>query len=206
MVPILLSGILLGLSAGLAPGPMLTLVVTQTLRYGIAEGLKVSLAPLATDLPIVLVSLLVLARLAHFEAVLGGISLAGSLFVLYLAYETYRADAASLDLTEERPRSLRRGITINFLNPHPYLFWITVGAPILIRAADISSIAPALFVGSFYILLVGSKMGLALVVGKSRAFLTSRNYVYAMRGLGILLGLFALLLLRDALRLLNVIA
>jgi threonine/homoserine/homoserine lactone efflux protein len=205
MVSIFLSGILLGLSAGLAPGPMLTLVVTQTLRYGGAEGLKVSLAPLATDLPIVLASLIILGRLTDFEAVLGGITLAGSLFVFYLAYETYQTDASDLDFTQDRPRSLRRGIIINFLNPHPYLFWITVGAPIVIRAGEVSAIAPALFVAAFYVLLVGSKMGLALVVGKSRAFLTSRNYVYAMRGLGILLALFALLLLRDALRLLSVL-
>lgn len=206
MISILLSGIVLGLSAGLAPGPMLTLVVTQTLRYGVAEGLKVSLAPLATDLPIVVASLLILTRLADFEIVLGGISLAGSVFVFYLAYETYRTSAADLDFSEDRPHSLRRGITINFLNPHPYLFWVSVGAPMVIRAGEVSSAAPALFVTSFYILLVGSKMGLALIVGKSRAFLTSKNYIHAMRGLGILLALFALLLLRDALRLLSVIS
>jgi hypothetical protein len=44
---------------------------------------------------------------------------------------------------------------------------------------------------------------LALVVGKSRAFLEGRIYVYTMRVLGALLFLFALFLFRDGLRLIG---
>ncbi len=44
----------LGLSGGLTPGPLLTLVVSETLKYGTQAGIKVSLAPLLTDTPIIL--------------------------------------------------------------------------------------------------------------------------------------------------------
>ena len=54
----ILTGSVLGLSAGLAPGPMLALVLSQTLRYSTAEGVKASLAPLVTDPPIILACLL----------------------------------------------------------------------------------------------------------------------------------------------------
>lgn len=54
MIGFLLSGILLGLSGGLAPGPLLTLVASETLRHGARAGVRVALAPLLTDLPIVL--------------------------------------------------------------------------------------------------------------------------------------------------------
>jgi len=40
----LLPGLALGLSAGISPGPLLTLVMTQTLKHGKGEGVKVSLA------------------------------------------------------------------------------------------------------------------------------------------------------------------
>ena len=60
----LLSGILLGLSGGLTPGPLLTLVVSETLCHDIEAGIKVALAPLITDTPIVLVTVYVLNRLA----------------------------------------------------------------------------------------------------------------------------------------------
>ena len=52
----LLTGALLGLSGGLAPGPLLTLVANETLRHGARAGIGVALAPLLTDLPIVLIT------------------------------------------------------------------------------------------------------------------------------------------------------
>ena len=53
MISFLTTGAILGLSAGFAPGPLLTLVVSETLRYNVKEGIKVALAPIVTDLPIV---------------------------------------------------------------------------------------------------------------------------------------------------------
>ncbi len=73
----LFMGLVLGLSAGLAPGPLLTLVVSETLRHHVGAGIRVALAPLISDLPIVLVSVGILSTMADFEAVLGGISLGG---------------------------------------------------------------------------------------------------------------------------------
>ena len=58
------------------------------------------------------------------------------------------------------------------------------------------AITPLLFLLGFYLFLVGSKVFLAIVVGKSRAFLTKRGYVWTMRVLGCLLGAFALFLLK----------
>ena len=48
-----LFGVVFGLAAGLMPGPLLALVIQQTLRHGPGEGIKVAAAPLLTDLPIV---------------------------------------------------------------------------------------------------------------------------------------------------------
>src|SRR6266550_2327590 len=45
MMTALASGVLLGLSAGLSPGPMLA----QTLRHGAREGCKIARAPLVTQ-------------------------------------------------------------------------------------------------------------------------------------------------------------
>ncbi|UCD33501.1 MAG: hypothetical protein JSV38_06465 [Desulfobacterales bacterium] len=47
-------GVMFGLSAGFAPGPLLTLVITQTLRHGIKEGILTASAPVLTDAPIIL--------------------------------------------------------------------------------------------------------------------------------------------------------
>ncbi len=63
MTAFLFSGILLGLSGGLAPGPLLTLLASETLRHGARAGVWVALAPLLTDLPIILATVLLLRPL-----------------------------------------------------------------------------------------------------------------------------------------------
>jgi hypothetical protein len=48
MMTALASGVLLGFSCGLAPGPLLALVLAQTLRHGAREGYKIALTPLVS--------------------------------------------------------------------------------------------------------------------------------------------------------------
>jgi threonine/homoserine/homoserine lactone efflux protein len=195
----LAAGTVFGLSAGLAPGPLLALVVTQTLQHGIREGAKVAMAPLLTDLPIILVSLLVLSRLSRFEPLLGVVSVLGGAYVLLLAYGSLRTGATNLVEPHDRPRSFRKGAMINALNPHPYLFWATVGGPFLLRNGEQGVAAPFLFLLAFYLFLVGSKVILAVLVGRSRTLLRKRGYAWSQRVMGCLLALFAALLLRDGL-------
>lgn len=195
-----LSGLLLGLAAGVAPGPLLTLVVSQTLRFGTAEGLKVALAPLLTDLPIVLVSVLLLSRLSGSGTVFGVISLTGGLYLGFLALEALRTEPVETDFSDADPKSWRRGALVNFLNPHPYLFWMTVGGPLILKGMQKDPISPLLFVTGFYILLIGSKLFLAGVIGRYRGFLSSRGYVIVVRSLGLVLAGLGLFLLRDAYR------
>ncbi len=202
MLEYLTTGVLLGLSAGLAPGPLLTLVITETLSHDLKAGATVALAPVITDLPIVLLTLWVLARLSHFTVILGLISMLGGLLVFQLGYEHLHRRAVPVN---PRPasRSLRNGVWVNFLNPHPYLFWFGVGAPLTLKAMDHSMTAAAGFIGGFYVMLVGSKLMLALTVAKSRPFLNSRTYLYAIRGLGVSLCLFAAWLIWDGLALIG---
>ena len=199
----LITGILLGLSAGLSPGPLLTLVVSETLRHGIRSGMKVALAPMITDLPIILLTLFVLSKLADFHSVLGLLSLAGGFFVLFMGFESLRAKGVELDIQTEQPKSLTKGVLANALNPHPYLFWLSVGAPTMIRAMNIRPVAPVAFLFGFYVFLVGSKVLLAIGVGKSKSFLNGRIYVYVMRSLGLALCVLAFVLFRDGLKLLG---
>ncbi len=204
VVGLLGAGAAFGLAAGLSPGPLLALVVSQTVRHGPREGLKVAMAPLITDAPIVLLSVLVLSRLES-DAVLGIIALAGGAFVAYLAIESLRTTRLAVGDEGSAPRSWRQGATVNALSPHPYLFWITVGAPILLAAAANGPVGPAAFLVGFYACLVGSKVAVALAVGASRGALTGGAYPWIMRALGAVLAVFAVLLVREGLVLLGIV-
>jgi len=160
-------GFSLGLSAGLAPGPLLALVIQRTMRYGVASGLRIAVAPLLTDLPIVILALLIISRLP--EVYLHGMMAVGGAFVLWLAFEAWR-ETGDISLDEVEPPSaqqdLLRGAMVNFLNPHPYLFWGTVGAPLVIRAWNQNPWYAIGFIVVFYLFLVGSKVVLALILGR----------------------------------------
>ena len=91
------------------------------------------------------------------------------------------------------------GAVVNALNPHPYLFWVTVGVPMILKVRQVDPIAPWLFILGFYVFLVGSKVFIALIVGRFRTFLEGKVYLYIMRGLGVVLAGFAVYLFWDAL-------
>ncbi len=204
MGPGLLSaGILLGLAAGFAPGPLLAFVIAESLRHGGRAGIRASLAPIITDIPIVVVTMLLLARLSHSQPVLGGLSVIGGLFVLFLGWGHLRSRGLGKDAAPSPVHSLRRGVAINALSPHPYIFWLTVGGPITWRALEQGVLPASLFVGSFYFFLLGSKIAVAVVVGRSREFLSGGITLLAMRALGLLLCLLGLVLLRDGIRMMG---
>jgi len=205
LISALVTGFVFGLSSGLAPGPLLVLLITQTLRHNTREGIKVAAAPLITDLPIVLLSLFVLIQLEHFNRALALISMAGGLYVLYLSYGCFRMKPFTLGEMKTDPRSLKKGVLVNFLNPNPYLFWLTFGGPFILKLREAGRFAPFAFFFSFYLSLIGSTVFLALIAGKSRTLLNSRAYLFVMRALALSLALFAFLLIKDTIRLLGAV-
>lgn len=205
MMEYLTLGIILGLSAGFAPGPLLALVISETLHHDIKSGVKVALSPIFTDLPIIVLTLFILAQLSDFHNILGIISLIGGCVILLMGYQSMKPKSLELDVSKKVSKSLLKGILANALSPHPYLFWFSVGGPIMSKAMSLNIAAPFVFIGSFYFLLVGSKILLAVLVGKSKSFLNGTLYTYTMRLLGLVLCILALLLFRDGLVLLELI-
>ncbi len=202
MTAALAKGILLGLSAGFAPGPLLALLLAETMRHGAGAGVRVALAPLITDAPIIALSLLLLSRASRADGVLGVVTIAGGLFVLHLGWANLRAERPAAEADAGPSRSLWKGVAVNLLSPHPYLFWISVGGPIALAAHGERPLAAVAFVGSLYAALVGSKVAIALLAGRSRAFLGGSGYRWTMRALGALLCLLALQLLWEGISLL----
>jgi threonine/homoserine/homoserine lactone efflux protein len=205
MANFMIVGIVLGLSAGFAPGPLLTLVISETLRHDIGAGIKVAVSPLFTDLPIIVLTLAVLSRLSGSNHILGIISLVGGGVIFFMGYESMNPKRSESNPVAAEPKSLLKGILVNALSPHPYLFWIGVGGPIMGKAMNLNMAAPLVFIGSFYTFLIGSKMLLAVLVNRSKSFLSGPWYVGTMRLLGTALCLLALLLFRDGLKLLDIL-
>jgi threonine/homoserine/homoserine lactone efflux protein len=197
----LLIGIILGVTAGLSPGPMLALVIAEALKFGKEEGFKVAVSPLITDSTIILLTLLALSALAEYNLVIGLISIFGACFLVYLGQENLRTKSAKFELVVVRKEAFKRAIITNLLNPNTYLFWLFVGSPIILETLKSDASATILFLLGFYAFLIGSMTFVALVVDRTKSFVKSKYYAHVVHFLGIVLIFFALVILIQGLRL-----
>ena len=168
-----LQGAALGITAAASPGPLQTLLISESLLGGFRRGGLIAFAPLVTDVPIVLFMLFILKQLPPVAIrVLG---LGGGLFVLYLAWglwKQWRSGAGQTFKMDEQRVSvwatLRRGALTNLINPNPYLFWGLVGGPILISAFDRAAVYGLAFLIGMYSIFIGSLLGLAALFHLAR--------------------------------------
>lgn len=194
----LLLGLSLGFAAGVSPGPMLALVIARSMEKGFASGLRVAIAPLFSDLPIVLSAVLLATALP--PRLLQALGIGGGLFLIFLGVqEIVRARRATLSHPgEKRTEDLTQAILVNLLNPHPWVFWFSVGGPLVVRAWALSPIDGSSFLVSFYALLVGSKIMLAWLVARSRNRLRSEWYRWIVQTCGVMLIVVGILLVWQA--------
>ena len=87
---ILSAGILFEVPSGIAPGPVLVLLISETLGHGTRAGTKVASIPLLTDVPVVLASAFLFTQISKMDILLGVISLVGSVFLLYWGTKNIR--------------------------------------------------------------------------------------------------------------------
>jgi threonine/homoserine/homoserine lactone efflux protein len=194
-----LMGLGLGLVAGISPGPLLTLVVSSTLERGFGAGFRVALAPVITDAPIILLALLVLRELPPSWLAL--VATLGGCLVIYVGIETLRIRDRGRQTASEaggNTLDLWRGALVNLLNPHPWIFWVTVQGPMLIEGWRRNPLTGISFVAAFYLAIVTSKVCIAWIVDRGRQALTDRWYRGLLSACGIsLVGLGALLVVKG---------
>lgn len=195
-----ISAISLGLFAGVSPGPLMALVLTASLERGFRAGALTAIAPLLTDAPVILLSLVVLGHVPGWF--LAAITIVGGLFVGYLGIRTIldaRHPPAVETKTGGSSRDLWRGAMVNFLSPHPWFFWFTVGSPLMIERWAVARWESIAFLVIFLLLLVGCKLIVAWAMAHGRNLISSAWYPRLLMACGVLLVAFALWLVRQGL-------
>lgn len=194
-----LQGAAIGITAAVSPGPFQTFLISQSLTGGFRRAAPVAFAPLVTDLPIILLSLFMLDQMPPYFLRL--ISLAGGLFVLYLAWGLWKSWRAGPDPGEAQATSaggsLARGALANFLSPGPYLFWALVNGPILLSALRQSTSYGVAFLVGFYGLMILTLLGIAMLFAQARR-LGPRVVRALTLASAVILVVFAGLLLKQA--------
>ena len=151
-----LQGAAIGISAGASPGPLQALLLSETLSGGWKRGLPVTLAPLITDAPIIVLTLILLNQVP--TTFLRIVSLAGGGLLLYLAWGNWKQVRTSDFSVQEKTQNsdgLKKAILMNWLSPHPYIFWTLVNGPILLSGLRQSAVHGGAFLLGFYGIFIG---------------------------------------------------
>jgi threonine/homoserine/homoserine lactone efflux protein len=122
------------------------------------------------------------------------------LVVVWIGVETLRSSRTATlpggsGESADPNRELWRGVVVNALNPHPYLFWATVGGPALVSGWRISPWYALAFLLPFYFLLIGSKIIIAWLVSSQAGGLSLVWYRRVLAGCGLLLLVMGALLI-----------
>lgn len=168
----LIQGAGYGLAAASQPGPFQTYLVSQAVTRGWRQTLPAALAPLISDGPIVTVCLLALSQMpAWLERFL---YIAGGSFVLYLAYGAFKAwRNFEMQIPAAQPGSgqnIFKAALTNVLNPNPYIFWILVTGPILLKGWRETPLNGVGFLAGFYLTMTGCLAGIIVVFGLASKF------------------------------------
>ena len=170
IVPLVIQGASLGLSACLSPGPLFMYLISQSMLGGWKRGSLVAVAPLISDIPLVLIILLALNRIP--ASFLRMISVLGGLYVIYMAWRLFHAwrwpQVIQQDVPVNVPKNMLRAVLVNYSSPGPYMFWTLVNGPLLLSALRISILHGIGFLISFYGIFIGGMLLLAGICSQAR--------------------------------------
>jgi threonine/homoserine/homoserine lactone efflux protein len=195
----LLQGLAFGLLAGILPGPVMMFAIGQVIKKGAFEGIKVQLGATMLDVVKIILAFALFSVLPVSDTLLGIIAIMGSIFLLYMAYGNFTYQPQL-----EIPRGitslpLTQGILGNILNAASYVFWFTVGGPLMIAAQKAgNNVTVIFFVLGFLLSITAIGIAVAFLASRIKYYLSSAYYIYAIKALGIVLVIFSLLFLKQA--------
>jgi len=199
IIGFLILGVTLGIAAALSPGPLMALLVTETLRFGVKGGAKVAVSPLLTDVPFIVAALLLARGIESSPVLLGTLSLLGAGFLGFLAIQNLRATKSDFNMETGKEASLMKGVVVNLLNPHMYLYWFSIATPIFAKG---NATQNSLFAAGLLLASVITMLGMSYGIARVRMHVFDHLH-WMLRFLGLLLGIFSIRLLMQGLQFLT---
>ena len=188
-----IAGVALGVIEGIKPGPLLTMVIRETLSGGLRAGVWTAAAPIFTDGPLIIVSLLAASWISTRPSILIVISILGAAYLLKMGLECFSIEPPSSDLAEvDVSDSFKRGVLTNLLNPNVYIFWFLIGGPLMASVADEEPLAPVAYAVTFLVSIIIVKSIIALAFDRTRGNLSRRSYSIMLSLCGVAMIFFAI--------------
>jgi len=192
IIGLIIAGVSLGIIEGIKPGPLLTMVIRETLSGGIRAGARTAAAPIFTDGPLIIISLFAANWFASNSIVLAVISILGSFFLMKMGVECFSINPPTIqDNNYDYTTSFKRGILTNLLNPNVYIFWFLIGGPLMARAAIKEPLAPIGYAISFLVAHTVVNIMIAYFFDRTRGQNSNSYYKISLSICGFAMILFS---------------
>lgn len=190
---------LVGFTGAMMPGPVTTLVVTETAKRGFIAGPLITIGHSLLELAMVVALFFGLGDLLKQNLVAGAIGVLGGLFLLWMGFDIVRSawlgkvslnTSQHTDGMQPSTNPIVAGMLTSIANPYWLLWWATVGAASLIsfRAFGILGVI-AFFIGHSLADWVWNNF-VAFIVATGRRAMNDRVY----RGILVVCGAFLIVL------------
>lgn len=169
MVNYLLFGITYAFACVVQPGPFQAFLFSQSITNGWRKTFPLVFAPLFSDLPVILMVLLVLTNVP--PEVLSALQIVGGIFLLYLAFNAYKAWQTYTPNTKQDIPShynFFKAVLVNLLNPNPYLAWSLVMGPMLVNGWKNNPATGIVLLTGFYGSMIVYSTGMIVLFASAR--------------------------------------
>jgi len=131
----LLSGLALGAGAAIPLGPINILIMTNALR-SYKSAVALGFGAMSADIIYFLLTMLSGLKLLKYKTFATILTIFGSLFLLYIAYQIFKSRNNDLEVSKQSPsradilKSYTKGLSLTLLNPYTIGFWLSVSTTI----------------------------------------------------------------------------
>ena len=198
-------GMLLGVGAALAVGPIFVVIVQQAATSGFPASLRVILGSATADLVLLVPALAFAWVIRSLERGALWVGAVGAGFLLWLDWRAAR-DALALwrggrRLAPDGRWAFWKGVAGNLANPLTWTFWLATGTPAMLAARRAGGMAGlALFTATWFVVASGLEAVIALAVARSHRLVGSRGQAWFTAASAVAFVCFAVTLLaRDVL-------
>jgi len=131
----LFTGFILGAGAAIPLGPINILIMTNALR-SYKSAVALGLGAMSADIIYFLLTMLSGLELLKYNIFATILTIFGSLFLLYIAYQIFKSRNNDLEVSKQSPskadilKSYTKGLSLTLLNPYTIGFWLSVSTTI----------------------------------------------------------------------------
>lgn len=180
-----------GFQGSVSPGPLQTLIISESLTNGFRSSWRAAFAPILTDPIALILAICVVANVPN--GVVAAIAFVGAALLTRIAWGGFKTKEADFQLEQKTRLSLGTIWAVNMMNPNLWVYAFTVGALNVCNYAKTGGIATAAaYLGAFFLTICACNLATAYLASSLKSLFNVRWLVWFNRALSVFLVVVAL--------------